>query len=456
MRNRKNKVARGITRSALSSPDVQGCTNFDTSIILLSSFAKPDASFLRKAMRPPRAADANDPARIDAYRLIVHEVTHYLDLTTTLWGLEFLVRRDRALAGLAIGDLNALEVAMLNFSEMQMHWELTKIHKKTPLTELEPACRVDYSQRHGGMVTVLLNKHGECVAETPLSMLSLLEANALASEVDAELRWYALKFGFLPEVHEARIASGLDGILRSPERLEYNVLHIIAKRFFPGLDLAGHVKLIMAVTSFTLNLSALELARIGDALTHQFDGVAWEAICLDMRRGMSRGIVAFKVIEMLHRYAAALGLGNPELSAGIQLRHQELIRESLNFTGVLPGGMNTYRGLADIEARVYLSALRSRKLRYEPAGHVQAISRNRRIRSRDLSTAAGLRRFRLLDLVLGDDSVIRMPNRLRADVHKLNDTMFDHGGADFLMQIDKPEVPQKFHLPPGTTWVNLS
>ncbi|MGP0171125.1 hypothetical protein ACSVIJ_04505 [Pseudomonas sp. NCHU5208] len=456
MRNRKNKVARGITRSALSSPDVQGCTNFDTSIILLSSFAKPDASFLRKAMRPPRAADANDPARIDAYRLIVHEVTHYLDLTTTLWGLEFLVRRDRALAGLAIGDHNALEVAMLNFSELQMHWELTKIHQNTPLTELEPVCQVHYSQRHGAMVTVLLYKHGERVAETPLSMLSLIEANALASEVDAELRWYTIKYGYLPDAHEARIASGLDGVLKSPKRLEYNVLHIIARRFFPGLDLSAHVKLIMAITSFTLNLSTVELSRIGDGLSQQLDGEAWEAICMDMRRGMSRNIVAFKVIEMMYRYATALGLGYPELSAAIQLRHQELIRESLNFTGVLPGGMNTYRGLADIEAKVLLGVLRSDKHCYEPAGHLQAITRNRRIRSRCLSTAAGLRRFRLLDLVLGDDSVIRMPTRLRADVQKLNDTVLDQGGGEFLRQINKPEVPQKFHLPPGTTWVNLS
>ena len=77
------------------------------------------------------------------------------------------------------------------------------------------------------------------------------------------------------------------------------------------------------------------------------------------------------------------------------------------------------------------------------------------MRARDLSTAAGLRRYRLMDLVLGDDSVIRMPTRLRADVHKLNDSVLDRGGAEFLRQIGNPEIPQKFHMPPGTQWVNL-
>ncbi|HGL4641446.1 TPA: hypothetical protein ACKFAW_004725, partial [Enterobacter hormaechei] len=61
----------------------------------------------------------------------------------------------------------------------------------------------------------------------------------------------------------------------------------------------------------------------------------------------------------------------------------------------------------------------------------------------------------LMDLVLGDDSVIRMPTRLRADVHKLNDSVLDRGGAEFLRQIGNPEIPQKFHMPPGTQWVNL-
>ena len=455
MKKHKKCGANRIRRSALSSPDVQGCTNFDTSIILLSSFEAPAASFLRKAMKPPKGTDPNDPARLDAYRLIVHEVTHYLDLTTTLWGLEFLARRDRALGGLAIGSHGALKVAMLNFSELEMHWELTKVHRETPLTDLEPVCQVHYSQRHGAMVTVILYKHGERVAETPLSMLSLLEANALASEVDAEIRWYIIKHGFLPEHHECRIAAGLDGVLRSPKRLEYNVLHIIARRFFPGLDLVAQVKLIMAVTSFTLNLSTAELSWMANGLSHQIDGEAWDAICMDLRRGMSRHIVAFMVIEMLHRYAIAIDLSNADLSAAIKQRHEQIIRESLNFTGVLPGGLTTYRGLSDIEVKVLLRVIRSHKRCYEPAGHLQAITRNRRIRSSDISTAAGLRRFRLLDLVLGDDSVVRMPTRLRADVHTLNDSVLDQGGAEFLRQICNPEVPQKFHIPPGTQWVDV-
>lgn len=455
MKTRRTNGERRVNRSAVSSPDVAGCMNFDTSIIVLSSFEAPAASFLRKAMRAPRKTDPNDPARIDAYRLIVHEVTHYLDLTTTLWGLEFMVRRDLALAGLALGSHDALKVAMLNFSELEMHWELTKVHQETALTDLEPVCHVQYSQRHGAMVTVVLYKHGERVAETPLSMLSLLEANALASEVDAEIRWYTIKHGSLPEHHESRIAAGLAGVLRSPMRLEYNVLHIIAQRYFPELDLAARVKLIMAVTSFTLNLSTAELSRMANGLSYHLDGEAWEAICMDMRRGMSRHIVAFKVIEMLHRYATAIDLSYEAFSAAIQQKHEELIRASLNFTGVLPGGMNTYRGLSDIEAKVLLRVLRSHKGCYEPVGHLQAITRNRRVRARDLSTAAGLRRFRLLDLVLGDDSVIRMPTRLRTDVHKLNDSVLDQGGAEFLRQIGNPEIPQKFHMPPGTQWVNL-
>lgn len=436
-------------KNVLCSPDVEGYLDYVTSIVNFRKYEGRHKRILRKAINPKPGSNKVDFELIEAVKLVVHELTHYLDLTTTVWGVEFLIRRDIALASISKEGSEAVNVSMLNVSEILMHKELVKIHRTVRLENIKLKHAVVYNAKYGAIIIVHLFKHGDFVAEVSLSMLSLLEANAVAHEMIAEMKWISKVCGGLSNYHEQRIASRLDEIIKDPNRLEYNILHMLIKVHFPNISLISRLAFSIAIFDFSLNISGMDMSSLANLLVRTIENQkVGDALCNDLCRGMSRHIVAFKMVLLIYQYTEEAGLSVEELATIISENPLGLIVAALSHFGrELPSYSDAWFSFSDLEYNVGIRHLRSRKGKFEPKGHISSMLKNRALRRSSKYIADNLKRYKLPDLLLDDEARFKMPTRQRYNIIKHWDDMYD----ECLMLnklVKSPDVLKKFHLKP--------
>jgi|26BtaG_2_1085354.scaffolds.fasta_scaffold04277_4 hypothetical protein len=239
----------------------------------------------------------------DALSLFVHEYTHYLDVTCTTWGLEFLLRKNNVIKSL--GDRDALDkyspVFMLNLAEIELHSRLLNIHRNdVKLTNCKTEHAALYSDVYGPIIVVYFTSGTEQVLSTPLSMLSVLESNAYASEILCKIRFLEANNNtdslLLLEVE-------VNEYLNSPELSEYSLLLILCRKHFDYLSLKECMVFYQSLVWRILNMNGLNLSIISAFLKYTFlNKYVGNAICKDLQRGMSRQVVVFKLILMLHQF----------------------------------------------------------------------------------------------------------------------------------------------------------
>lgn len=434
--------------SILCAPDEEGSLDYVTSAVTLFKYSGCDKRFLRKAISPKVNSKRIDFSKIAAFKLLVHEYTHYLDLTTTNWGVEYLYRRNRALESVSEKGAEAISVAMLNTAEIKVHEELVKVHKHVKFVDATTRFKLIYNDRHGVIVLLYVYVGGELVAEVPLSMLSLLEANAVAHEIMAEVKWVSTVAGGLDDYQAQRINSRLDEVIKDPARLEYNILHLLIRIHFPELDFVSRLKMGVSIFEFALDASSLTMAAMANTIVAMFEtSDKADAICNDLCRGMSRQVIAFKTILMVYGYAQDTNMNTMALASLLKRAPMELINSAVTHYGTELPGTEKF-SFNDFEYRASMSRLRVEKSRFEFDGHAVAMQRNRRVRKLAPFVADNLRRLRLPDLMLDDLQTFRMPGRLRFNIYKFCDE--NHGSYWALRKLVKDQsIMKKFHMKPG-------
>lgn len=434
-------------KNTLCSPDVDGYLDYVTSIINFRKYEGRHRSLLRRAvLAKPGSYNVNFEL-IDAIKLVTHELTHYLDLTTTVWGVEFLIRRDSALSRITETGSEAVNVSMLNVSEILMHEDLVKVHRSVRLEHVKLSHVVTYDEKYGPIIIVHIFKHGDFVAEAPLSMLSLLEANAVANEMIAEVKWISTVCGKLSDFHEQRIASRLDEIIKDSSRLEYNILHLLIKVHFVELGFLSKLALSVAIFDFALNISGIDMSAMANLLIRTIQNQeAGDALCNDLCRGMSRQVISFKLILLMHQYVEEVGLNAQEVENLLAENPLNLIVSTLRHFGCeLPSYSSSFFSFSDLEYNAGIRLLRERKGKFEPKGHISSMLKNRRIRRSTGFIAHGLKRYKLPDLLLDDEARFKMPNRQRYNIIKHWDEMYEEGLA-LNRLVKNPGTMKKFHM----------
>ncbi len=121
-------------------------------------------------------------ARASDFRaLIIHEQTHYLDLTASLWGVEYNLRKIRAVENTTT---ERVSVFKLNYSELQcIHNNYTVKFEKFNYKDVHTfKHEYEYSEKFGVLLfIVLIEKNGK-QKKIPLTMLSLFEGHAYSNE----------------------------------------------------------------------------------------------------------------------------------------------------------------------------------------------------------------------------------------------------------------------------------
>lgn len=236
--------------------------------------------------------------------LFVHEYTHYLDLTCTTWGLEFLLRKNNVIKSLSNkNDLKKYSpVFMLNLAEIELHSKLLNVHRRDiKLTDCKTKHEALYNETYGPIIVVyFFTDSDEKVLSTPLSMLSVLESNAYASEILCKIR-------YLESTNNTDglifLKNEVNDYINSPELSEYSLLLILCLKHFEYLSLKECLNFYQSLVWRILSMNGLNLSIISAFLKYTFlNQYVGNAICKDLQRGMSRQVVIFKLILMLHQF----------------------------------------------------------------------------------------------------------------------------------------------------------
>ncbi|MGD9970783.1 MAG: hypothetical protein AB7S65_10035 [Sulfuricurvum sp.] len=78
----------------LTTADIRGHLDFITSLIELSEYSEKESGIIEKILNEDiQSMTFGSQFEENIISLIYHEITHFLDMTTTLWGLEYNARK---------------------------------------------------------------------------------------------------------------------------------------------------------------------------------------------------------------------------------------------------------------------------------------------------------------------------------------------------------------------------
>lgn len=432
---------------ASSTAKIHGHYDFFTGLITLDKFTENDLPLIESALikSPPPTNTPDAISLRDIRALIKHEVTHFLDHLTTIWGIEFLYRRSRLVESLMhVGaDVQQpLGVYLLNATELQMHADLVKVHKDIAFDECDVVRhQLVRSKLYGPIIIVKFFQNDVLVCDVPLSMLSLLEANALANE-------YLSRFDDLIHMdQEARVIAEkaverrLHKILNEPDLAEYSVLIRLAKIHFTFFDSRQLLSYMSILVNFCLNASISSLGTITENIRHSFENKnIGDGIWADLCRGMSRHVIAFKTIMFMYNW---IHTSLPEKSKNlvrlmvsdpydaIELFWDEHRRSKFS------GGQ--------FEKNALLRILKAGNFDEDFSVCSEAIEKNRRWAQQKNLRGCDFDEIACIDILLGDDTVISCPQRIDFDVTAHSYKIV--GPYTELDDLTKDGV-SKFHMPP--------
>ena len=130
---------------------------------------------------------AYDKLTVDILTIVYHEITHFLDMTTTCWGLEYNLRKTNHVSKKMKNSENTFK---LNVAEIEIHHEYLKIiGNNINLLNCTTEHGLLYDDKFGSLVLIqFFLEYRKVVLEAPISMLSIIEANAYSVETLMKIR----------------------------------------------------------------------------------------------------------------------------------------------------------------------------------------------------------------------------------------------------------------------------
>jgi hypothetical protein len=242
----KKRTAR---TNVLSAIDILGSFDFYTSIVSLDSLVEQDIAQARALIgenSKPAAEAILTPAQFAAAKkvlpLAIHEYTHFIDASSTVWGLEHLRLMNEAY--LCSDIRGGHESSFLKAKTFNDHARRIRLPNYYTTVEVATANTRPWQSR----ITVgklfnsageladtpilfgrFANERGEALARSPVSTVSLLEASAMAQELQFEAMLIQLTEEGFRLVEERQFASRTLVYLYNPQITEYSVCaHILA------------------------------------------------------------------------------------------------------------------------------------------------------------------------------------------------------------------------------------
>jgi len=239
---------------------------------------------------------------VEIRALLMHEATHFLDLTTTAWGHEYTVRKALLMDKIRSGQPchRQLSVFRLNTAEIEVHRALLEA-SKTSLEgcELQHCLRTD--ETYGPHIAIVYSHSQTIKHVVPLSMLAVIEGHATANEVIRKILDISRLDTIPRRISMSQIEDEFDKHLFDPAMTEYTSLLYLLRIHFRDFTLLELLQAFSAIARFSLDIDSLDMAMLAD-----FVGFAptssGTVLAMDMRRGSSRAVICFKTILFIYEW----------------------------------------------------------------------------------------------------------------------------------------------------------
>lgn len=241
-------------------------------------------------------------SEVELLALIYHEITHFLDFTTTTWGFEYQFRKSNYIK---TKNETQLDVFRLNFIELTMDETHKKIiNPRTNLLQNKMEHILLYDNDIGGIIMMIFSSNNKINLTSSINMRCLIESHAYVVEILIKLRCIECE----PDVNERTILliqlqDDFEKFLSNPEFIEYNMLIILAKKHFPELTLKELATFLNILFLRVLDFGMETLGSLANLFDYTYKNKEiGRHISNEIRRGHCRHIVAFKLILLFFEY----------------------------------------------------------------------------------------------------------------------------------------------------------
>lgn len=442
----------------LATPDHEAYFDFCSNVIQLKVY---DSAY-RDAFQRAISWEPGDLPLVhreaDFRALLKHEVTHFLDLTTTSWGRQYCFRKLRFIDLLRQGDpatATARQVFAVESGEIELHASLVRPGKVPPADCATIQNQLVYTEEYGVCLLLHYVRGTNVEHSVPVSTLSLLEANATAGEFLSLLQCADAHRDVVERrLTVADIQRRFDNLLNDPARLEYAALLHVTRVHFSDLGLRELLALVSALARFALDLPDMEMSMLANPIERSFmNKELGYLLAMELRRGSHRQLIYFKSVLCLYGWLQSVGSSDRESCRElIRSSPEAAVRRMWNeaFGMELSNAPTEF----DNPVAVHFETLMDERKSLAD-GRILAESRAHNA-GRLRSSSAGLLSFRdlrLMDGLFADGEPLRFPNRMEIDAVRYVD---DH--MDVLTQLDaeyRSMSHARIHIPPGTPRIQL-
>lgn len=409
-------------RLFLSAPDDADATfDFFGNFIQLRRLVSRDKPRVHRWFKDDSVFVSGGQDAIDARTdkaSIVHEATHFLDSTTTMWGFEYHSRKAQVLRQLADGtDAGpAFDVFMLNTSEIDVHSALIEKHRVARLSECKMMHVVRQHPSYGPIIIVQFHDDAGVVQAVPLAMLAVLEASAYANEILSRITDCQL----LSDPDERSVSlheveRDYKSYLDNQDRVEYTLItHLVERSLKVDLSLEQRMRLLARLARAALDIGVFEMSMFATGIADTFiNRSAGAAVTMDMRRGSNRAVVLFKsIIALDGMLASSAEKERADFLADVQCHPHKLIE-------IITGEVfSRESGLYQTELKAMTDGLSTDVGLADHLIVPSSLQHNRPIL--EASTCAdAFRRLAIIDPIMADDTSLDLPNRLPIEISKL-------------------------------------
>jgi len=405
--------------SFLKSHTLSGSFGFISNLITIEKYGSEHLEKMQEVIQLDIFSDTYirtyDHFEVELYSLIYHEITHFLDFTTTSWGLEYIYRKTNYSLNMNASTLGTFK---LNFSELKMHNDFLDIrNNNVDLLRCNMRHHLYYDENFGGLILMEFLVENEIQLKSSVNMLSLIEAHAYVSEVLVKLKCIESEpDSDIKAILLLEITREVDDFLNNPEFIEYNMLIVLAKKHFRDLSLKELFIFLKYLFINVLDMGIGELSSFANRLDESF--IATQigyTISMDLRRGMSRHIVAFKLILFVYEFIFNSGNEEKLLS--------ELKSNPLNLLFRLYKTLDL-RVMMNIqhlnEYFINLNFLEEIENSFDTSFILES-SKFNRTEIDSVYKMKSIRDYKLLDIFLNDMSILSVPNSINLNIEDYSD-----------------------------------
>ncbi|MEC5160215.1 MULTISPECIES: hypothetical protein [unclassified Janthinobacterium] len=441
----------------LSAPDSDGTFDYFSNVLTLLQYTQIDSADIHAAINW-KFGEPMDRRMLKIRALVYHEITHFLDLHTTFWGRQYVVRKLNFAQSLARDLLDVddrLAVFAVETGEIDIHKELIVEGTLPPTACQRLTHQLQYEEKFG-VVLIINYCNGDTIHhQVPLSTLSLLEAHATANEFLCILEYAATTSDPVDAaIINRETRESFDDLLDDVSRIEYSVLLNLARIHFPDLGLKSLMAMISTLARFALDANFIRIGIIANRIEETFSNLRLgHFLSMELRRNSQRALIFFKTVLFMYEWKELLCPADKYIYLALVESdpHAAMVEMWVKYKGM---DIEDFGDSFEFLFEKSLEGLGKYQTTLCDAMLAAENFQNRKIIGNRPIGSIALPSLKLIDMVLHDGTIVKTPNSINLDIEayfNINMNLFSRMERQY-----REYRGTRIHMPPDTIEYFLS